>query len=87
MPTTTVAAAAAAPAGNHLPRRGAKRSADVASEIFTKKIMLQIREQIGPIRAQIRGQIQPSLNGRPRNAADTTADMPDTATFSIWPLQ
>ena len=36
--------------------------------------------------AQIRGQIQPSLAGRTRNAADTTADTPDTATFSIWPL-
>jgi hypothetical protein len=35
---------------------------------------------------QIRGQILPSLARRPRNAADTMADTPDTGTFSIWPL-
>jgi hypothetical protein len=36
--------------------------------------------------AQIRGQIQPAIAGRPRNAAGMTADTPDTAIFSIWPL-
>jgi hypothetical protein len=38
-----------------------------------------------PKSAQVRGQIQPNLAGRPRKAADATADTPGTATFSIWP--
>jgi hypothetical protein len=48
---------------------------------------LQIRGQIQPDRAQIRGQIQPNIRGAPRNAADTKADTPDTATFSTRELK
>jgi hypothetical protein len=33
--------------------------------------------------AQKRGQIQPSLAGRPRNAADKAVDTPHTAALSI----
>jgi hypothetical protein len=34
----------------------------------------------------IRWQTQPSFAGRPRDTSDMTADTPDTATFSAWPL-
>jgi hypothetical protein len=71
MVTTTVSAAAAAPAGSHLPRPDAKRSADVAeidtprdaaAQRFAQARAAAAQEETRGLGASISGQVEHTKN-------------------------